>query len=71
MKPEDEAVYALNNKISRERLPTATQLVYDRLKAERDAALPPDKPPARSSPEVRARIAAMFKWAYNQYAKPF
>jgi hypothetical protein len=71
MAPEDEAVYALNTNIPRERLQTATQLVYDRLKAERDARLPPAKPPARTSPEVRAQITEIFKWTNNKYAKPF
>ncbi len=80
MTPEQEAKYALSYGGNRQDLPIAAQLVYDLLKAEREAAgvttpdspprLPPRTPP-RSSPETRANILEMFKRTNSKYAKPF
>ena len=82
MTPTQEASYALDYKLDRDGLSEAAQLEYDRLLAERIAAAktgrlpadsaPPEPPsPARSSPEVRARILEMFKRGNSKYAKPF
>ena len=81
MTPTQEASYALNYKLGRDGLSKAGQLEYDRLLAERIAAskgscllpilLPEPTSPARSSPEVRARILEMFKRSNSKYAKPF
>lgn len=78
--PEWEARYALDNGVDRRRLPMGAQLVYDRLKAEREAAgirdprespWPPPRTPRRSSPETRANILEMFRTGNGKYAKPF
>jgi hypothetical protein len=73
---EQEAAYALDNGVSRDDISRGAQIIYDRLKAEREAGLPgqaaPVPPvPARSSPETRARILAMFKRGNRKYALPF
>jgi hypothetical protein len=77
---EQEARYALANGVSRQDLSKAAQVVYDQLKAEREAArtvapdespLPPPRTPQRSSPETRANILEMFKRGNAKYAKPF
>lgn len=77
MTPEQEAAYALDFGLLRKDLPMAVQLAYDKQYAERQAGQPgrPAAPdplaPARSSPEVRARILEMFKRGNSKYAKPF
>jgi hypothetical protein len=76
MTPEQEAAYALDFNVSRSDLTMAGQIAYDRLEAERRAGLPrrpasAPAPPARSSPEVRARILEMFKGGNRKYALPF
>jgi hypothetical protein len=83
MTPTEEATYALDNKVSRERLSREAQVEYDRLLQERffaatrgeaEASLPSGYPagiPARSSPETRASILRMFKEGNSKYAKPF
>jgi hypothetical protein len=79
MTPVEEATYALDNKVDRERLSKEARAEYDRLLQERhfaatrgeaEASLPP-RVRARSSPETRARILRMFKEANSKYAKPF
>jgi hypothetical protein len=80
--PEQEAEYALKHDLGRAHLSMAAQLAYDRLTGEpgatpagqpRPESLDPSAPdpPARSSPEVRARILEMFKRLNSKYAKPF
>jgi hypothetical protein len=77
MTPEQEAAYALNFNVDRSSLSMAGQLEYDRLKTEGQARLAgPESPstpapPARSSPEDRARILEMFKRGNRKYALPF
>ena len=76
---EQEAAYALNYGLSRDDLSRGAQVIYDRLKDEREAGLPgqpeaariPPPVPARSSPETRARILQMFKRGNRKYAMPF
>jgi hypothetical protein len=80
--PEQEAEYALKHDLGRAHLSMAAQLAYDRLTGERGTTSPdqplPESlgpsataPPARSSPEVRARILEMFKRLNSKYARPF
>ena len=83
MQPEQEAAYAINFGISRANLGTeAARLAYDRLLAARRAGLSPRETapstgahapgiPARTPPEVRARILQMFKRGNHKYALPF
>jgi hypothetical protein len=81
MTPEQEAAYALRWNAGREGLPEAAKTEYDRLVAERAKAQDSGQPlppipmghviPARSSPEVRARILQLIKQANPKYAKPF
>jgi hypothetical protein len=75
MTPEEEAGYALDNGLGRQGLSMGAQMAYDRLRAEREAAgiMTADQPriPPRSSPEVRAAIAGMFKSGTGKYARPF
>jgi hypothetical protein len=78
MTPEQEAAYALNFNVDRSSLSMAGQLEYDRLKTEGQARLAGQlespstpAPPARSSPEIRARILQMFKRGNRKYALPF
>ena len=76
---EQEAAYALDYGVSRDDISRGAQVIYDQLKTERGAGLPsqpraaPGSPPvpARSSPETRARILAMFKRGNRKYALPF
>lgn len=79
MTPTEEATYALDNKMDRERLSKEARAEYDRLLQERyfaatrgdgEASLSPHVT-ARSSPETRARILRMFKQLNSKYAKPF
>jgi hypothetical protein len=79
MNPAAEAAYALDYGVSREDLGTIkAQLEYDRLKAERAGGVQRQAPAdtvktvrTRTTPEVRARILAMFKAGNSKYAKPF
>ena len=80
MSPEREAAYALNVNLSRASLKPKVQVEYDRILSERRARLPaqsvpepsePAGPPARTSPEARARILEMFKRGNRKYALPF
>jgi len=74
--PVAEAKYALDHGLDREDLGTRqAQIEYDRLAAERagidyQPPGPPD-PPARTTPEARARILEMFKRGNRKYALPF
>lgn len=72
---KQEAAYALDYGVSRDDISRGAQVIYDQLKAERGAGLPsPPRAapvPARSSPEARARILAMFKRGNRKYALPF
>lgn len=76
MTPTQEARYALDWGGARSDLSMPAQLEYDRLKDDflaQGRPLPESEPapPARSSPEVRARILEMFKRGNSKYAKPF
>jgi hypothetical protein len=81
MTSEQEAAYALDNKVDRERLSREARVEYDRLLQERffaatrgDAEPGASQPPrtsARTPPEVRARILEMFKRGNRKYALPF
>lgn len=77
---EQEAAYVLDYGVSRDDLSRGAQVIYDRLKDEREAGLSGQpksldlsapSPPARSSPETRARILEMFKRGNRKYALPF
>jgi hypothetical protein len=74
----EAARHALKFCTPRSALAPAAQAEYDRLKAEggdwpEPVCLPSAEPipPARSTPEVRARILEMFKRGNPKYAKPF
>ena len=75
--PAQEAQYALDFGVDRKDLKPEVETEYDRLVAQRPARppVPPADPLAgiitRTSPEVRARILAMFKKANSKYGKPF
>ena len=72
MTPEQEAAYALDYGTERRGLSPAAQAEYDRLVKEGRPRLAPEPQiPARSSPEVRARILEMFKRINRKYAIPF
>jgi hypothetical protein len=81
MTPEQEAAYALDYKLEREGLSKEVQAEYDRLLQERFFAAsrgegqhhepPPPRVPARTPPEVRARVLEMFKRGNRKYALPF
>ena len=77
LSPAAEARYAIDNGIPKEQISEAARQVYDQVRAEM-AAREGEPPtitgpviPARSSPEVRARILQMIKAANPKYAKPF
>jgi hypothetical protein len=75
--PEDEAAYAIAYGVDRSDLTDPGRLVYDQLMADRAAGVVPRPSasvreiPARTSPEVRARILQMFKTINPKYARPF
>jgi hypothetical protein len=81
MTPEQEANYALNWSVARDDLSELAKVEYDRLVEARAAAVESGEQPeplslgkvipARSSPEVRARILQMIKRANPKYARPF
>jgi hypothetical protein len=75
MTPEREAAYALNNNLSRASLKPEVQVEYDRLRAERIAALPaqPPPPPPRfpSAPETRREILDAIASKNEKFARPF
>ena len=75
--PEDEAAYAIAYGVDRGDLTDPGRLAYDQLMADRVAGVAPRPSaqvreiPARTSPEVRARILQMFKTINPKYARPF
>lgn len=80
MSPVQEARYALTWGVARSDLKPDVQAEYDRIVAEGGpelgaaAVLDPDPLAgitARTPPEVRERILAMFKKGNGKYAKPF
>jgi hypothetical protein len=81
MTPEQEAAYALDNKVDRERLSKEARVEYDRLLQERffaatrgeaePGASQSSRTSARTPPEVRARILEMFKRGNRKYSLPF
>jgi hypothetical protein len=70
-----EARYAIDFGVSREDLRPEVQAEYDRLTASgvQASQIPyePGETTARTPPEIRDRILAMFKQANSKYAKPF
>jgi hypothetical protein len=75
LSPRQEVEYALDWGLPKEQMSKAAQALYDKVAAERrdKAGVVAVEPavPARSSPEVRARILEMIKRANPKYAKPF
>jgi hypothetical protein len=80
--PEEEARWAVDYGVPRSTLTIAGQHAFDQLiaadpeakaKAAKipDGSLQPPISPARSSPEVRARILQMIKQLNPKYARPF
>jgi hypothetical protein len=76
--PEEQAAYALDWRMDPDDLKPDVRKIYDKLKAEREAAghrtrMPPSapEPEGRTPPEVREKVLRLIKKAHPKYAKAF